>query len=70
LGHFRAVQLYEEVLFPVCSPALTEGDPPIRVPVDIARHTLLHLDCRDDLRKWLRAGGVEDAVLDRGAVMN
>lgn len=64
------MQLYEEVLFPVCSPALAEGDPPLRVPADIARHTLLHLDYRDDWRKWLRAAGVEDAVLDRGAVMN
>ncbi|MDA0703532.1 MAG: LysR substrate-binding domain-containing protein [Proteobacteria bacterium] len=68
--HLHAVQLYEEVLFPVCSPALAEGDPPLRVPADIARHTLLHLDYRDDWRKWLRAAGVEDAVLDRGAVMN
>lgn len=49
---------------------MTEGDPPLREPADIARHTLLHLDYRDDWRKWLLAAGVEDAVLDRGAVMN
>ena len=68
--HLRAVRLYEEVLFPVCSPALVAGEPPLRAPADIVRHTLLHLDDRADWLKWLRAAGVEGADLERGPVFN
>src|SRR5918995_3893376 len=38
----RAYWLMADELFPVCSPALLEGDPPLRKPEDLARHTLLH----------------------------
>lgn len=34
-------KLLGETLFPVCSPALLEGDPPLRTMADLAGHTLL-----------------------------
>jgi len=34
-------RLLGESLTPVCAPALLQGDPPLRTPADLARHTLL-----------------------------
>ena len=66
----HVTQLCVEALFPVCSPRLAD-DPqrPLRVPSDLARHVLVHLDRRDDWGKWLLAAGVE-ADLKRGLVLN
>ncbi|MCW5731453.1 MAG: transcriptional regulator GcvA [Alphaproteobacteria bacterium] len=47
--------------FPVASPALVRGDPPLREPADLARHTLLlarHLP--DVWPAWLAAAGLPD----------
>ncbi len=55
----EVVKLMDEDLFPVCSPALLDGDPPLRRPEDLAHHTLLHDDMRQDWRAWLMAAGVE-----------
>jgi LysR family glycine cleavage system transcriptional activator len=67
-------QLYTEELLPVCSPALLEGPHPLRVPGDLAHHTLLHMDHRQDWSKWLVAAGVErevaEAVLSHGPVFD
>jgi LysR family glycine cleavage system transcriptional activator len=56
----RAYWLMADELFPVCSPALLKGDPPLRKPEDLARHTLLHTshDMEDDWRLWLTAAGL------------
>lgn len=35
-------QLLTETIVPMCSPALRDGDPPLRSLADLARHTLLH----------------------------
>jgi LysR family glycine cleavage system transcriptional activator len=46
-------------LVPVCSPALVDGQKPLREPADLAHHTLLHaLDDMEAWRHWLRAAGV------------
>jgi LysR family glycine cleavage system transcriptional activator len=47
-------------MFPVCSPALLEGDKPLRCPEDLAHHTLLHSSggYDDDWRLWLTAAGL------------
>jgi LysR family transcriptional regulator, glycine cleavage system transcriptional activator len=64
-----AIRLFDEELFPVCSPslqtggeagALTEGRHPLRAVPDLAHHSLLHIDhARDhmDWDTWLAAQG-------------
>jgi len=63
-------QLYEEELFPVCSPKLLQGPHALKTPADLAHHSLLHLDDRQDWSKWLDAAGVADVDLSRGPVLN
>src|SRR6188472_3322496 len=55
----RADWLMADELFPVCSPALLQGDKPLRCPEDLAHHTLLHTTggYEDDWRLWLTAAG-------------
>jgi len=46
--------------FPVCSPGLASGDPPLREPADLARHTLIHVaQTPTAWPAWLRAAGVD-----------
>ncbi|MCZ7565698.1 MAG: transcriptional regulator GcvA [Burkholderiales bacterium] len=59
-------KLFDEAVFPVCSPALAR-DParPLATPADLARHVLLHLeDARLapwlDWAQWLESAGVPD----------
>ena len=63
-------RLYTEKLFPVCSPDRVRGKNALRKPDDLVRHTLLHLDNRQDWSKWLDLAGVSDAELQRGPVLN
>lgn len=63
-------RLYTEELLPVCSPALLSGTHPLRQPSDLAHHTLLHMDHRQDWSKWLNAADVMDVDLSRGPVFN
>ena len=65
-----AVNLCPEELFPVCSPKLVGGRRRLRLPSDLLRFSLLHLDSRKDWLKWLEAAGVADADLDHGPVLN
>ncbi len=45
-------------VFPVCSPTLAAGPPPLRDPQDLAAHTLIHVaQTPDAWREWLRATG-------------
>lgn len=62
-GHWpglRAEWLMGDELFPVCSPALLQGDKPLRCPKDLSHHTLLHTTggYEDDWRLWLTAAGL------------
>src|SRR5215469_164163 len=62
-GHWpgvRADWLMADELFPVCSPALLDGDKALRCPEDLARYTLLHSSggYDDDWRLWLTAAGL------------
>lgn len=63
-------RLCTEELFPVCSPALMQGDKPLRRPADLVHHPLLHLDDRQDWSKWLVAAGVSGLDMSRGPVLN
>jgi LysR family glycine cleavage system transcriptional activator len=59
-------------IFPVCSPALLSGSPPLKEPSDLKRHALIHTsgpvldDDRSSWREWLNAAGVRDIDLTRG----
>ena len=51
--------LVELETFPVASPGLASGEPPLRVPADLAHHTLIHVaQTPDAWTAWLRAAGV------------
>lgn len=54
--------LFEEDVFPVCSPALVATGPPLNGPADLRHHTLIHDDMIPDWATWLRAAGVADQV--------
>lgn len=55
----KADWLMADQLFPVCSPALLEGEHGLKRPADIARFTLLHNSSNgDDWRLWLAAAGL------------
>ncbi len=74
-GHFpdmHAVRLFDEHVFPVCSPALLAGPHPLRSLADLRHHTLLHLEwtpteCKwPDWQAWLMAAGASDVDHTRG----
>jgi LysR family glycine cleavage system transcriptional activator len=65
---YRADRLFGVSTTVVASPELAKGDPPLREPADLARHTLLHDDAMDLVahghawQKWLELAGVADQV--------
>lgn len=58
--------LLADDLFPVCSPKLLNGPIPLREPADLARHTLLHDELRQEWDLWMRAAGIEGLDISRG----
>lgn len=58
--------LMEEDHFPVCSPKLLKGRPPLRTPADLACHTLLHDVFTVDWAIWLRSAGIDRVNADGG----
>ena len=56
----RADWLMADELFPVCSPALLNGNKPLKCPEDLRDHVLLHTSNAnsDDWRLWLTAAGL------------
>jgi LysR family transcriptional regulator, glycine cleavage system transcriptional activator len=66
----HVTRLCNEELFAVCSPNLLRGRNALRTPSDLKRHTLLHLDRRDDWVKWLEAADASDVDATRGPVFN
>jgi LysR family glycine cleavage system transcriptional activator len=62
----HTVPLFEEDVFPVCSPKLLTGEHPLREPGDLRFHTLLHDDMPETWRQWLTAAGVKGVDPDRG----
>ncbi len=64
----RADRLMAEDIFPVCSPALLQGEHPLKHPEDLAHHTLLHDDGHGDWRTWLLGNEVKNVDPNRGTV--
>ncbi|HEY8566435.1 MAG TPA: transcriptional regulator GcvA [Beijerinckiaceae bacterium] len=68
----RADLLIHEVFFPVCSPALLERGPPLKVLDDLQRHTLLHEDPDPGIPayvywpQWLAAVGAKQVDATHG----
>ena len=70
----EAIRLFEEEIFPVCSPALLERGPPLNSPADLAGYTLLHVEWTWSLTRgepldwqmWLRAAGAEEVDASHG----
>ncbi|WP_416900122.1 MAG: transcriptional regulator GcvA [Minwuia sp.] len=59
-------RLFDDSVFPVCSPELLTGANPLRRPDDLARHTLLHDDYPVGWAEWLVAAGVSGVDPKRG----
>jgi LysR family glycine cleavage system transcriptional activator len=58
--------LLADDLFPVCSPRLLEGPVPLREPADLARHTLIHDELRQEWELWMHAAGIKGLDTSRG----
>lgn len=57
----RCDRLIGETIAPMCSSTLARGEPPLRRPADLARHTLLLSEARpDDWALWLADAGEPD----------
>jgi LysR family transcriptional regulator, glycine cleavage system transcriptional activator len=74
-GHYpglHAERLLEDQVFPVCSPALLDGRPPLAAPADLRAHALIHDDTTDGRplaptwTMWLKAAGVDGVDTSRG----
>jgi LysR family glycine cleavage system transcriptional activator len=66
----HVTRLCAEELFPVCSPKLLQGSYSLRAPADLSRHTLLHVNDRQDWRNWLETAGAEHVDVSRGPILN
>jgi len=68
--------LFKEDVFPVCAPALIDGDNPLRSPEDLGRHTLLHLEWNPAFPSWptwsdwLKAAGAREVESRHGVWFN
>ncbi len=62
-------------MVPVCSPALLEGEHPLRRPEDLRHHTLIHSrwsggETDPDWAEWLRSAGITEVDYRRGPQFN
>jgi LysR family glycine cleavage system transcriptional activator len=68
--------LFKEDVFPVCAPALIDGDNPLRSPENLGRHTLLHLEWNPSFPSWptwsdwLKAAGAREVESRHGVWFN
>jgi len=61
-----AHRLFENIIIPVCSPALLASGPPLKEPRDLFQHTLAHIEWSrqgvtwPNWSMWMQAAGVDD----------
>jgi LysR family transcriptional regulator, glycine cleavage system transcriptional activator len=71
VGIAEGTPLFAETMQPVCSPALRAAGPPLVVPADLARHTLLQVDLSRESgmplewAPWLQAVGLPELKAER-----
>lgn len=64
--------LFQDSVFPVCSPRLITRERPLATPRDLLRHPLIHLDWQADghpwpnWKMWMTAAGIKDFDDKRG----
>lgn len=64
--------LFEEYVFPVCSPRLLHGQYPLRTPRDLRHHVLLRSEWNPryptwpDWEMWLKAAGLDELDASKG----
>lgn len=68
-GNLYSERLFESCVFPVCAPALVEGECGLRHPADLARSTLLHDVTHGYWLRWLEEAGVEGVDARAGLVL-
>ncbi len=66
----RTERLYAEYLLPVCSPSLLMGDHALKVPGDLAYHTLLHDTSRRDWLAYTRQLGLQHINVQQGPIFS
>jgi LysR family glycine cleavage system transcriptional activator len=66
----RTERLYAEYLLPVCSPSLLAGDHALKVPDDLAYHTLLHDTSRRDWLAYTRQLGLQHINVQQGPIFS
>jgi LysR family transcriptional regulator, glycine cleavage system transcriptional activator len=65
-------RLFDETIFPVCSPKLLQGKKPLKAPRDLLQHNLIHVDWDaqgatwPNWRMWMLAAGIRDFDDRRG----
>lgn len=68
-GDLYSERLFESSVFPVCSPALLDGERPLRRPEDLVHATLLHDMTYGYWAGWLEHAGVEGVNPRTGLVL-
>lgn len=66
----RTERLYAEFLLPVCAPSLLTGENGLKVPSDLANHTLLHDTSRRDWLAYTRQLGVPQINVQQGPIFS
>lgn len=66
----KSERLMGDEVFPVCAPALLQGDKPLKQPDDLRFHPLLHDDYFINWPMWLETAGVRGVDTSRGAFFN
>jgi LysR family glycine cleavage system transcriptional activator len=63
----EAEEMIADAIIPVCAPELVHGSTPLRTPLDLRRHTLLHTGTRPSAwPDWLSAMNVTNVPADVG----
>jgi LysR family glycine cleavage system transcriptional activator len=65
-GELHSEPIVDLEYFPVCSPALRDGVPPLAAPGDLARHTLIHVvQVPNAWRDWFHGVGLGELSAKR-----
>ena len=68
----RSNLLFQDSLSPVCNPRIITKEKPLKIPRDLLRHTLIHLDWEaqgapwPNWRMWMQVAGISDFDDKRG----